>query len=279
MLYQQAPTLTATAVVSLGLYFYSRRGEKKRPLERAINPLTAKEVWRSVPMVAVIAIVLAFIALPVPNLPPVRQIDGLPFRTPLISPPGWQTTSTVEFRWVKRFFGTNSVLIRQRMLAEKGSFEWDKLSRPREIVVDSVTSRRPIAFAIYPDNVIYDMSQTRSSAGRDIDLGNGVTGRMYAVVDDKLLVTWTKLTWTWENGSSAQRVTVLTVDNHDANAPFPEPANALVSNLNTVFTVLLRGNSVVTNNDPVFKDEGLLTEFSRTLVEAQVAPLENRVAS
>jgi hypothetical protein len=277
--YQLAPALTATVVVSLGLYFYSRRGEKKRPLERAINPLTAKEVWRSVPTVAVIAIVLALITLPIPNLPPVRQIDGLPFRTPLISPPGWQTTSTVEYRWVKRFFGTNSVLIRQRMLAERGSFEWDKLSRPREIVVDSVTSRRPIAFAIYPDNVLYDTAQSRISEGRDIDLGNGITGRMYAVVDDRLLVTWTKLTWTWENGVNAQRVTLLTVDNHDAGAPFPEPANALISNLNTVFTVLLRGNSVVTNSDPVFKDEGLLTEFGRGIVEAQIAPVENRVAS
>ncbi|MGY3554378.1 hypothetical protein [Williamsia sp. R60] len=277
MVYQQTPTLTATVVVSLGLYFYSRRGEKKRPLERSINPLTAGEVWRSVPVVGVIAILLAFITLPVPSLPPVRQVDGLPFRTPLISPPQWQTTSTVEYRWVKRFFGTNSVLIRQRMLAEEGNFEWDKLSRPREVVVDSVTSRRPISFTIYPDNVLYDMSQTRSSAGRDVNLGNGIIGRMYAVVDDKLLVTWTKLTWTWENGGAAQRVTVLTVDNHEANAPFPEPANALVSNLNTVFTVLLRGNSVVTNNDPVFKDEGLLTEFGRDLVEAQLAPLKKQV--
>jgi peptidoglycan/LPS O-acetylase OafA/YrhL len=41
MVYQQTPTLIATVVVSLGLFVYSRRGEKKHPLERSINPLTA----------------------------------------------------------------------------------------------------------------------------------------------------------------------------------------------------------------------------------------------
>jgi hypothetical protein len=62
------------------------------------------------------------------------------------------------------------------------------------------------------------------------------------------------------------------VDNHDADAPFPVPQDALMSNLNTLFTVLIRGNSVVDDNNPNFKDAGLLTVLGRELVDTQLEP-------
>ncbi|OZG27011.1 hypothetical protein BH683_021500 [Williamsia sp. 1138] len=272
MAYTQIPPLLATALVAEAMYLYSRRGTAKTPMDRPINPLSAKTILLAVTMVTAFAVALSLISLPRSTAPPVLRDNALEFGSPLIAPAGWQTTDVTEYDFVKRFFGRTSNLIRQRLLAEEGNPAWDKLSRPRTVVVDSVTTLRPVAFSVYPDNVIYNMTATRSSNGREIDLGNDVVGEIFTVVDDTLLVTWTKLTWTWRNRSAAQRVTLLTVDNHDADAPFPKPEDALVDNLNTLFTVLIRGNSVVDNNNPNFKDAGMLTVLGRELVAAQLEP-------
>jgi hypothetical protein len=216
-------------------------------------------------------VMLSLVGLPNSSGPPVLRENALKFGTPLIAPAGWQTTDITEYDFVQRFFGRSSTLIRQHMTADEGNPDWDKLSRPRTVVVDSITTLRPVAFSVYPDNVIYDMSAARTSHGREIDLGDDVVGELFTVIDDTLHVTWTKLTWTWRNRTQAQRVTLLTVDNHEPDAPFPEPEDALVANLNTLFTVLIRGNSVVSNDDPDFKDAGLLTVLGRELVETQIA--------
>lgn len=273
MAYTQIPPLLATALVAETMYLYSRRGTAKTPMDRPINPLSAKTILLAVSMVTAFAVALSLISLPRSTAPPVLRDNALEFGTPLITPAGWQTTSVTEFDFVKRFFGRTSTLIRQRMLAEEGNPAWDKLSRPRTVIVDSVTTIRPVTFSVYPDNVIYDMTATRTSNGRKIDLGNDVIGELYTVVDDTLLVTWTKLTWTWRNRNAAQRITLLTVDNHDPDAPFPVPQDSLISNLNTLFTVLIRGNSVVDDNNPNFKDAGLLTVLGRELVDAQLEPV------
>lgn len=272
MAYTQIPALFAAALVCLTMYLYSRRGESKTPWNGPINTLSAKTLVLAASMVIVTALGLAFISLPKTSTPPTIQNRSLEFGTPLITPPGWQTTDVTEYDFVKRFFGRNSMLIRQKMVAEQGNPAWDKLSRPRTVMVDSLTSIRPITFSIYPDNVIYDMTATRTSQGRKIDLGSNVIGEIFTVVDDTLLVTWTKLTWIWRNDTSAQRVTLITVDNHDADAPFPRPEDSLVSNLNTLFTVLVRGNAVTKNNSPNFKDAGLVTVLGREIVAAQLEP-------
>jgi hypothetical protein len=268
--YELIPSLTATIVVCSWMYLRARRGETKAPLNRPINSLSAKTIQLGGAMVLVFAVLLSLIGLPASSSPPIHRENALRFGTPLIAPAGWQTTDVTEFSFVKRFFGRNSTLIRQYLMADEGNPAWDKLSRPRTVVVDSVVTRRPIAFKVYPDNVIYDMRASRISQGRKIDLGNDVIGELFTVLDDTLHVTWTKLTWTWQNTTQAQRVTLLSVDNHDPGAPFPEPQDALLANLNTVFSVLIRGNSVVTNKDPNFKDAGMLTMLGRDLVATQI---------
>ncbi|PXW30065.1 UNVERIFIED_CONTAM: hypothetical protein DES50_109173 [Williamsia faeni] len=269
--YELIPSQTATIAVCSAMYLSSRRGETKTPLNRPVNSLSAKSIQLAGALVLVFGVLLALISPPASSAPPVYREDALEFGTPLIAPPGWQTTDITEYDFVKRFYGQDSTLIRQYMTADEGNPAWDKLSRPRTVVVDSVTSPWPVNFNVYSDNVIYDMTKTRTSEGLEIDLGNGVVGELFTVVDDALHVTWTKLTWTWRNENHGQRVTLLTVDNHDPGAPFPEPEDALVSNLNTVFTVLIRGNSVATDDDPDFKDAGLLTVFGRDLVATQLA--------
>ena len=86
-------------------------------------------------------------------------------------------------------------------------------------------------------------------------------------------VTWDGLQWTWGNASTEQRVLVISVDNHDDNAPFPQPTGGMLSTLNSLFTVLFRGNAATSDLNPVVKDDVLLTEFGHALVHAELEPL------
>jgi hypothetical protein len=172
---------------------------------------------------------------------------------------------------VKRLYGDNAVLVRQWMTELTGDRRFDKLSRPRTVVVDSLVSRRPFTFGVYPARVLYGLTFARFSAFRPVDLGMGVTARMLSVVDDDLLVTWNSIQFAWGDRRLAQRVTVLAVDNHDPNAPFPEPSGDMVSAVRTLITLLFRGNAVLDERTPAFKDAELLTEFGRALVAAQFA--------
>jgi hypothetical protein len=81
------------------------------------------------------------------------------------------------------------------------------------------------------------------------------------------------LQWTWRNDVRAQRILLITVDNHDDNAPFPSPSGSLAPTLSTLGTVLFRGNSAVDDRNPTFKDIDLLTSFGRGIIRAQIEPL------
>lgn len=270
--YQEAPALIATALVSLVMFFLARRGQPKRILSRKVEPLAAGQVLAGLPLVLVIAILLAMVKLPILPAPPVAQFD-LPLSGPLNPPAGWHVDETADYPWVKRLHGRIAHLTRQQMVADTGNPRWDKLSRPRTVMVDSVVTDRPFSFNVYPAKVLYDVSATRLSKPRRVDLGYGVAGEAVSVVDDHLLVTWNMLQWTWRNDRRAQRVLLITVDNHEDSAPFPHPSGALLPTLSTLFTVLFRGNSAVDDRNPTFKDIDLLTTFGRGLVRAQIEPL------
>ncbi len=188
---------------------------------------------------------------------------------PLIVPPGWHVTSERTYDWVHRLHGGGGDLIRQRMTADTPTPEWDRLGRPRTVMVDSITSHRPFSFNVYPARVLYDVADSRLSAPRFVDLGSGVKGQMVSVVDENLLVTWNALQFTWGDNKIAQRVSLFAVDNHDPNAPFPEPSGGVLPTLGTLLTILLRGNAADTDRAPTFKDSDLLVHFGRALVAAQ----------
>ncbi|WP_006245118.1 hypothetical protein [Mycolicibacterium tusciae] len=272
LVYQQVPALTAIAVVSIAMFFQARRGQAKRVLDRKMEPLAAGQVWAAVPLVVAVAIIIAFMPLPpeatssrISRTAPGQLVEG----RPLVEPPGWISTGDEDFGWVNRFYGGGSVLTRQRMTAINGDPRFDVLSRSRTLVVDSVVTGRPFAFEVYPARVLYDLSEARISPGRPVDLGHGVTGTMLSVVDDKLLITWNSLRFAWGDSQLGQRVTIFAVDNHDPDAVFPEPSDSMVSTLRTLFTLLLRGNAVLDERSPRFKDAELLAEFGRALVKAQ----------
>jgi hypothetical protein len=274
--YQQIPALSAIAITGSALFLAARRGEPVRILDRKVEPLAAREVWLGFPLVLVVAIALSFVRLPSLVTPPPAQIDTLTFEAPLVVPAGWHQTDQRTYPRVNRLYGDGATMIRQQVVADVGNPEWDKLSQPRTLILDTTTSSTPFLFGVYPSKVVYNLPGTRFSTPRQVDLGSGVTGELVSVIDDNLLITWNTLQWTWRNETTAQRITLIAVDNHDDGAPFPQPANALVTKLNTLLVVLFRGNSAISNREAEFKDAELLTQFGRGLITAQLHPAEAR---
>ncbi len=266
--YQMIPSVSAIAAVGLALYFLARRGTRKRVLDRRLEPLAAKDVWAGLPLVLAVAVALSLVVVPAATSAPTTWISSMTFGRPLTPPVGWHVTEQTEYDWVRRLYGRDSTLLRQAMVADTGNLKWDKFSRPRTVIVDSTNTWQPFSFNVYPANVLYDIASSRVSDPYPVGLGHGVTGFMLSVVDDRLLVTWNILVFQWRNKDSAQRVLIAAVDNHEAQAPFPEPNGALLPTLGTLFTVLLRGNAVTSNKDPEYKDAEMLTQFGRGLVDA-----------
>jgi hypothetical protein len=277
VVYQEVPAVTAVCVVGIVMFLRSRRGMPKRLLDRKIEPLAARQVWAGVPLVVAVAVALTFFPLPANvSTAPIDRASPFPLSAgkPLVTPPGWTTVRTQEYRDTKRLYGDGSLLVRQWMTASTGDPRFDKSSRPRTVVVDSLVSRRPFSFGVYPGRVLYGLTGSRFSAIRSVDLGMGVTGQMVSVVDDDLLVTWDAVEFAWGNGDIAQRISIFAVDNHDPNAPFPEPSADMMSTLRTLITLLFRGNAVFDAQTTSFKDAQLLTEFGQALVAAQFASVE-----
>jgi hypothetical protein len=270
--FQLVPAVTTMCAVGGGFFLLARIGAPKRVLDRKVEPLAARQVWAGVPVVVVVGIALALVRLP----PAVGVTTIVPINTgvlhqgqPLVVPPGWHPTVERTYDWVHRLYGGGGDLIRQGVTADIANARWDKLGRPRTVMIDSITSRRPFSFNVFPSRVLYDAGGSRLSQPRLVDLGSGVTGQMVSVVDDELLVTWNALQFTWGDRSIAQRVVLFAVDNHDLSAPFPEPSGGVLPTLGTLVTVLLRGNAADADRAPTFKEADLLTQFGRELVAAQ----------
>jgi len=272
--FQMIPATLALLVVNSGFFLHARRGIPIITLNRKVRPLAARQIWAVVPVVLVVGTVLSSINIPQPAAPPPLE-NGMTFGRALAAPDGWHMTKEAEYSWVRRLHGKDATLIRQWFVADAGDPRFDKFARPRTIVVDSTSTWRPISLEVFPATVLYDEFSSRISEPRPIDLGQGVTGGLRTAVDEKLLVSFDLLSWTWRNEGSAQRVMIASVDNHDEDAPFPEPNGGLGPTIRTMLSVLFRGNAVTSHTEPTFKDAELLTGFGRGLVDAQLRQAES----
>ncbi len=265
--YQVVPSLTAVVVTVAVMY---RRGSIKKPAVRELAPLATKQVWTAVPMVAVVAVLLALVPLPRIWNPDDIVVDGTGFWKPLRVSAGWHQVQQTEYPKVARLYGSDAMFIRQEIRADTGNPKWDKLSQPRLVVIDSISTRNPFAFEVYPSITLYPLPRSRVSPPRAIDLGSGVVAQLFSATDDQLLVTWNVMLWTWHHGSTAQRILMFSVDYHEDGAPIPEPGHSVPSVLNSLLVVLFRGNSAVSNRAAQFKDADMLTEVGRKVVAAQL---------
>jgi hypothetical protein len=274
LVYQSIPTLTAIGGVGVFMFFSRRRGMPKRIFDRAVIPVASNQVWGAVILVVTVMVFLVLMPLPphaTATIVSRTAPSGLVTGRPLMTPPGWHTTNVRDDAWVHRFYGDDSVLVRQQMTADVGDARFDKFGRPRTLVVYSLVSRRPFAFDVYPPRVLDGFDDARMSEPRMVDLSHGVTGQMQNIVDDRRLIAWTSMRFAWGDAHIGQRVSIFAVDDHDADARFPEPSTTLVSALRSLFTMLIRGNGVLDERTSNFKDATLLTEFARKLVAVHFA--------
>ncbi|MGR6522804.1 hypothetical protein ACU5JM_14295 [Rhodococcus erythropolis] len=267
---QLLPALGSALLVGGFFYLYERRGRSWKPFERPLrNPSTSTSNW-TILVVFAAAIVMFFTPVPTAQGVPVSVGPPATADPRLIVPAGWREISTNEYDWPRKYFGSTSALTRQTIRADTPNPAWDTQMRPRTVQMDVVQVRRPSTLSVYPSNTTYDLQNARVSPTVRVELSRGVVAEMYTVVDDSLLLTWSNLNFVWTRGDgAAQRVTLLTVDNHEPNALFPEPKPSMASNGSNTLAVLLRGRISTVDSESQYKDLGMLQSLGRLVVEAQ----------
>lgn len=255
------------AVVVIRAILRGRPEARSRWTGPAVTP---REAWRSMPLLVAVGLVLWLAPLPAGAQ---DQLEPGPPETSgpgQVVPAGWTERSVQEYPWAPRMFGRSATLERQLLRADTPRADWDMLNRPRQAVVQTLTVTDPGLLDVYPLEMTYDLTDARVGKPSPVDLGHGITGRYRTVVDDERLLTWSLLTFTWARPDEHyQRVSVLTVDDHEHDAWFPEPVHATGSTFGRLLSLLLRGSASTTAYDPQPKDLEMLTELGTELVEAQ----------
>mgnify|MGYP002653467520 CR=1 FL=1 len=138
------------------------------------------------------------------------------------------------------------------------------------------------AFATAPLDVAVIVSDTFGRPWREgqTDVAIGIAGMDRLVRFNVLAMSGraveaagdvdTLLALDWNNGNRTQQVMLWAVDNHEPEAYFPEPRITILANMNSLMTILLRGNSVLLDTDPQLKDEALLIGLAGELIRAQL---------
>ncbi|MFC9768911.1 hypothetical protein [Rhodococcus jostii] len=270
---QTAPALGATIAVQAAFYLHHRRGRTKAPLQRPVRRPTTINSGLTFLAVFTAAATLSAIPLPDQHLIPVSHGPPPTSGPGLLMPAGWTQLAISDYQWPQRYFGPESQLSRQTLRADEPRPGWDQHDRLRTVQVDALTVANPAALEVYPGRTFYPLQNARVSPATAVDVGRGVTAEMYTVVDDTLLLTWSNLSFIWTRGPDiAQRVTLISVDNHDPGAYFPEPSPPMASNAANTLTVLFRGTLAVTDTSPNDQDQDLLTTLARDLVITQYQP-------
>ncbi|MCD2263607.1 exosortase/archaeosortase family protein [Dietzia aurantiaca] len=247
-----------------------RRGRPSARVQWAGPAVTARQAWRSVPLLLVVGVALWLAPLPGGAETRLGHGPSGPAGPGQNVPAGWTERSVQDFQWAPRMFGPSATLYRQLLRADAPRADWDQLMRPRQAVVQTLTVSDPGQLDVYPLEMTYDLTNARVGDPEPVDLGHGITGRYRTVVDDDRLLTWSLLTFTWTRSSDhVQRVSVLTVDDHEYDAEFPETVHVAGSTFGRMLSLLLRGSASVTASGPQDKDLAMLTELGTNLVEAQ----------
>ncbi|WP_405497953.1 hypothetical protein [Nocardia sp. NBC_00511] len=271
--FQLVPPIVASYVATTVMYFFQRRWRTVRPLDRRVRPSTATWSRSALATVIVSTALMALIPVPEEYRPPAPLIPGLVIADAPQVAGGWQLVSEHEYPWAPRYYGRGNRWMRQQWQTVRGNPLWDKESRRRRIMVDVLRADYRDRLDHYPEFVMYGLDQPRISPPLRIDLGHGVVGRLNAVVDDRNLLSWTWLTWTWQGADGAERVSLISADNHLRDAVFPRPDPSVRKLLSNQLHAMLRGNAVILDpespvGDPEseYKDRDMLTAVAQEIV-------------
>ncbi|GAA2064389.1 hypothetical protein GCM10009722_27190 [Williamsia deligens] len=270
------------AGVAAGVVLYGddirRFGVTNNLVRMPTRPVVAPGSWRIVATIAVATAALALVTVPSGDIRPPRPVvPGLPTNGPTAVPALWDQTELTRYDFAGRLYGKKGTMTRQRLTARVADPAWDNEGRRRVIVVDTITTRRPILLSVYPVYMVYDLSGVRLSTMVPVPLGHGVRGELGTLVDDKRYLTYTRLTWRWSDGHTAQSIQLLAVDDHRDGAPFPTPELTPVSTATDVLAILLRGNTIVQDERPVYKDRDMLVAAAQSMVDTQVGAAQRAV--
>ncbi|MFC9553331.1 hypothetical protein ACFTWF_20995 [Rhodococcus sp. NPDC056960] len=267
---QLGPALATSIVVGICFYVYKRRGGSMAPFDRPVRRPTTINSGFTFVAVFVAAAVLFATPLPDQNLTPVSPGPAPTADAGIVVPDGWDQLAFKEYNWPRRYYGSTSRLTRQTIRTTEPNPAWDVLNRPRTVQVDALSVRRPSTLEVYPSHTQYRLQNARVSPKVFVDVGRGITAEMYTVVDDDLLLTWSNLNFVWVRSPGlTQRISLITVDNHEPDAYFPEPEPSMASNGTNSLAVLLRGKTAVSDTEPEYKDRAMLQTLAREIVEAQ----------
>ncbi|QBJ96458.1 hypothetical protein ERC79_11190 [Rhodococcus sp. ABRD24] len=269
---QFVPAGVAAVTVGLGMYLQHGYLFSDRRAAYSVAPRRPTAVGsglvRSGLVVVAVAVLLSFFPLPDPPSTVIAQ--GPPrISLQLTVPNGWKQENEEQFDWADRFFGRHATLVRQTIVANDGNSDWDAQSRPRRVVIDTLDTWRPASLTVYPTDTLYRLTDARRSPAVPVDLGHGVQGELSTIVDENALLTWSLLSFTWMRGGLAQRVNLITVDDHRPDAIFPQPRPSMASDVTNTLNVLFRGNAVTVDENPQYKDLDMLTVLGTQLVDAQ----------
>lgn len=273
--YQLIPSIAATAVATSIAYLYHRNWKTMRPLGRPFLPHTAARSLSAGATLLVATALTGLIPTPQEYALHVTQVPGLVIADVPQVPPGWQLLSERKYPWAPKYLGPRGVWTRQQWQAVRGNPEWDKDSRRRRIMVDIVRAGLVHRLDFPPEFVLYALDQPRVSPPVRIDLGYGVTARLNTVVDDRQLLSWTWLSWSWQGEDGVERVSLIAADNHLPDAAFPQPDPSTRHLISNQLHQILRGNAVVTDPeseegeiDSEHKDLDMLTTVAREVVRS-----------
>ncbi len=275
--YEAIPALAAVVVGCGVMYVTQRRVRTLRPFDRPLSPLTAAQSWSAAAMVVVAGVLLAVIPLPAEYNRAFPVVAGLVTGADA-PPPGWELLSVRQYPWAARYLGPDATLTRRVLRAQRGNAEWDKDSRRRRIVVDTVRADSGNTIDNLPEFVLYRLIQPRISPPTTIDLGHGITARLNTVLDDRRLLSWTWLSWNWSGQGRAERISLISADNHLPDAEFPQPQRSVLANFDNLMNQFLRGNAVVldteshaVDSDFEVKDREMLTTVALAIVRARTS--------
>ena len=274
IVYQSVPALVGGLSAGAIMYVDHRRGlDSWAPYNREFHSLRVTSPRRSAVFIAVCAAAMFFLQPPPISFQPNVYVPGINTQPPLIVPPTWVQTASANYTWTSRLYGRRSHLMRQELRQVQGNPEWDKFSRPRKVMADSIYTRYPLSLDVYRIIFVYDLVGDRFSEWVPVELPHGITGLMQTVVDDTNFLTYNTLVWRWNDGTSTQQVTLMSVDDHEPDAVFPTPQMTTARNLTSMLTVVFRGTSVVEDLQPNFKDQDLLVSCANDLINAQIAAI------
>lgn len=114
-----------------------------------------------------------------------------------VVPPGWEEIGRTDYPWAERYFGEGSELTRQSLRATTVVDDWDSQGRLREVMVDSLSTPGSLGSRLFGEESLYTTVGGRRSVQTEVDLGPGVVGTMYTVLDDEKYLTYTRLRVFW----------------------------------------------------------------------------------